>query len=63
MRKYACDHEFAYVDFEREADQSLKLEYYPWENLGYITAFSILPEMSELLDKNFKIATKMTYNT
>jgi hypothetical protein len=62
VRKYACDPDFGYVDFE-STDQSLKLEYYPWENLGYITAFSILPEMSELLDKNFKIATKMTYNT
>jgi hypothetical protein len=62
LRKYAHEPEFAYMDFER-ADQSLKLEYYPWENMGFITAFSILPEMSELLDKNFKIATKMTYNT
>ena len=62
MLKYAYDADFSYSDFEN-ADQSLKLEYYPWENQGYITAFSILPDICELIDKNFKIAVNMTYNT
>jgi hypothetical protein len=62
MLKFTYDPDFAYLNFKK-ADQSLKLEYYTWENQGYITAFSIYPDICELLDKNFKIAVNMTYNT
>jgi hypothetical protein len=62
MLKYAFDRDFDYTDFDL-ADQSLRLEYYTWENGGYITGYSILPDICELLDKNFRIASQMTYNT
>jgi len=62
MLKFTFDPDFAYLNFKK-ADQSLKLEYYTWENQGYITAYSIYPDICELLDKNFKIAVNMTYNT
>jgi len=62
MLKFTYEPDFAYLNFKK-ADQSLKLEYYTWENQGYITAFSIYPDICELLDKNFKIAVNMTYNT
>lgn len=62
LLKYQHDPDFTYSDFE-QADQSLRLEYYTWENQGYCTALSLYPDICELLDKNFKIAVHMTYNT
>lgn len=60
--KYLSDPDYTYCDFE-QADQSLRLEYYTWENQGYCTALSLYPDICEYLDKNFKIAVNMTYNT
>jgi hypothetical protein len=62
LDKYAYDPDFGHLNFKK-ADPNLSLEYYTWENQGYITAFSFYPDICELLDKNFKIAGNMTYNT
>jgi hypothetical protein len=62
MSKYVHDPDFPCLDF-KNSDQSLKLEYYTWETHGYVTANNIYPEISVVLDKNFKIAGNMTYNT
>lgn len=63
MLKYAFDPDYGYQDFEASADQSLRLEYYTWENQGYITVASFYPDICEFLDKNFQVAANMTYNT
>lgn len=64
MLKYAIDLEFGYQDLESSADPSLRLEYmYTWDNQGYFTTNSIYPDICEFLDKNFKVAANMTYNT
>lgn len=60
--KYVYDPDFGRLNFKK-ADQSLKLEYYTWENQGYRTASSFYSEICEFLDKNFRIAGHMTYNT
>ncbi|RNA12787.1 Sestrin [Brachionus plicatilis] len=62
MKKYEYEADFAYVDFDK-VDQSLRLEYYTWDSQGYCTALSLYPDICEYLDKNFKIAVNMTYNT
>lgn len=62
LEKYEYDPDFGHLNFKK-ADPSLSLEYYTWENQGYITAFSFYPDICEFLDKNFKIAGNMTYNT
>lgn len=63
MLKYAFDPDYGYQDFETNADHSLGLEYYTWENQGYITVASFYPDICEFLDKNFQVAANMTYNT
>jgi hypothetical protein len=62
LAKYAYDADFGHLNFKK-ADQSLSLECYTWEYQGYPTAYGIYPDICELLDKNFKIAGNMTYNT
>lgn len=60
--KYVQDPEFGRLNF-KSADQSLRLEYYTWENQGYRVAHSFYSDIAEFLDKNFRIASQMTYNT
>lgn len=62
MQRFTTDMSFGYIECEKD-DESLKLEYYTWENQGYVTAYSIQPDMSDALDKTFKVAANMTYNT
>lgn len=62
LKKYEYEADFTYVDFDK-VDQSLRLEYYTWESQGYCTALSLYPDICEYLDKNFKVAVNMTYNT
>jgi len=62
MLKYAYEPEFTRVSF-KHADQSLRLEFFTWERQGYSTACSIYSEICELLEKKFKVAATMTYNT
>jgi len=63
MLKYAYDADYGYEDVEASGDPSLRLEYYTWENQGYITAQSVYPDICDFLDKNFQVAANMTYNT
>lgn len=60
--KYVQDPEFGRLNF-KNADQSLKLEYYTWENQGYRVTNSFYSDIATFLDKNFRIASQMTYNT
>jgi alkylhydroperoxidase family enzyme len=62
MLKYAYDPDCARLNF-KNADQTLKLEYYTWDSQGFVTAYNIYPDICEFLDRNFKIAGNMTYNT
>lgn len=62
LKKYEYESDFSYIDFDK-VDQSLRLEYYTWDNQGYCTALSLYPDICEYLDKNFKVAVNMTYNT
>lgn len=62
MSKYVHDPDFPCLDF-KNSDQTLRLDYYTWETHGYVTANNIYPEISVVLDRNFKIAGNMTYNT
>jgi hypothetical protein len=60
--KYVHDPDFCRLNF-KNADQSLRLEYYTWENQGYRIANSFYSDICEFLDKNFRVASQMTYNT
>lgn len=62
MIKYIDDLDYAHLNF-KNADQTLKLEYYTWENQGYVIGNSLYPEICELLDQTFRIAAHMTYHT
>lgn len=62
LLKYLQDPDFTRLNF-KNADQTLRLEYFTWENQGYRTANSFYPDLCELLDKNFRVAGSMTYNT
>jgi len=62
MLKYVHDPSFAKLNF-KNADQSLRLEYYTWENQGYRTANSFYPDICDYLDNKFRIASTLTYNT
>jgi len=62
MLKYVHDPSFDKLNF-KNADQSLRLEYYTWENQGYRTANSFYPDICDFLDNKFRIASTLTYNT
>lgn len=60
--KYTYDPDYTHQDF-RNADPTLKLEYYTWEHHGYITGCSLYPEISNLIDQTFRTAYNMPYKT
>lgn len=62
MMKYKYDPEFTRINF-KYADQSLRLEFFTWERQGFSTASSIYSDICDLLDRKFRNATTMTYNT
>lgn len=59
MLKYISEPEFSHQDIHNSEP---KLEYFTWEDHGYITGCSLYPDICKLLDRTFRTAFNMTYD-